>query len=261
MRFRSFDFLGIRLHAMTKHDIVGVVAKAVDQRVRCIIGYHNLHSLYVYYHESKMREFYSSADYIHIDGLSLVLLGRLFGLPFKSEHRTGYLDLMPLLAEEARRSQWRIFYLGSRPGVAEKAARTLRGRYPGLLISTSDGHFDTDRSGNNNQSVLAEIRAYGPDILMVGMGMPRQENWIMENQKDVATHAIFCCGALMDYIAGEVSAPPRWLGPLGVEWLYRLLSEPTRLWRRYLVEPWFILFQMTKQLLRNCHSRTTSRDD
>jgi N-acetylglucosaminyldiphosphoundecaprenol N-acetyl-beta-D-mannosaminyltransferase len=208
-----------------------------------------------------MREFNSSADCTHIDGLSLVLLGRLFGLPLRSDHRTTWLDLLPLLAEEATRRQWRIFYLGSRPGVAEKGARALRARYPGLLISARDGYFDTNRFSKDNQGVLAEIRRYAPDILLVGMGMPRQETWILQNREEIAAHAIFTSGALMDYVAGEVPAPPRWLGPLGLEWLYRLLSEPARLWRRYLVEPWLIFIYMASRYLRKGHPSTKSPHD
>jgi N-acetylglucosaminyldiphosphoundecaprenol N-acetyl-beta-D-mannosaminyltransferase len=250
MKPQSFDLFGIRFQAVTKRDLVGAVAQAVLDRTRCTIADYNLHGLHLCLHDPKMREFYSSTDYNHIDGLSLVLLGRLFGLPLKAEHRTTWLDLLPLLAEEATRRQWRIFFLGSRPGVAEKGARVLRTRYPGLLISARDGYFDTDRFGKDNQGVLAEIRDYAPDILLVGMGMPRQEIWIHQNREDIAAHAIFTSGALMDYVAGEIPAPPRWLGPLGLEWLYRLFSEPARLWRRYLIEPWILLMYMANHYLR-----------
>jgi N-acetylglucosaminyldiphosphoundecaprenol N-acetyl-beta-D-mannosaminyltransferase len=252
MKIPSFDLLGIRLHAMSRHDLVDVAARAVrDRATHTLIGNHNLHSLYLWCHEPKMREFYSLADYVNIDGMSLVFLGRLFGLPLKSEHRTNYIDLLPPFIEEAVRSQWRVFYLGSRPGVAEAAARTLRTRYPGLQIATRDGHFETDQFGAENQTVLAEVRDYAPDILMVGMGMPRQEIWITENLKDIGAHAVFCCGGLMDLVAGEIPTAPRWLGPFGLEWLYRLLSEPARLWRRYLIEPWVILICVIKEYLRS----------
>jgi UDP-N-acetyl-D-mannosaminuronic acid transferase (WecB/TagA/CpsF family) len=79
---------------------------------------------------------------------------------------------------------------------------------------------------------------------MVGMGMPLQEKWITENLDHIAAQTIFCAGALMDYVAGEVPTCPRWLAGIGFEWLYRLLIEPARLWHRYLVEPWFILGQL-----------------
>ena len=139
METSSFDLLGIRIHALSKRELVDCVSQAVDGRKRHIIGNHNLHSLYMWFHEPRMREFYSLTDYTHIDGMSLVLLGRMLGLPIKREHRTGYMDFLPLLTEEAVKHEWRIFYLGSRPEVAEKAARMLRNRYTGLQIAPITG--------------------------------------------------------------------------------------------------------------------------
>ena len=253
MRIPAFDLLGVHLDAMTKQDLVNTVVQAVDARTQCIIGNHNLHSLYLWGNEPKIRKFYSLADYIQIDGMPLVWLGRFFGLPFKPKHRTTNLDLLPLLANEAVSRQWRMFYLGSRPGVAEKAARKLRIQYPGFQIATHDGYFNTAQSEKENQSVLAQIRDYAPDVLMVGMGMPRQEIWIEENLKDIVATTIFCCGGLMDLVAGEIPTPPRWLGSVGLEWLFRLFSQPVRTWRRYLLEPWLIVFRIIKHYLRYGH--------
>ncbi|MGO8791726.1 MAG: WecB/TagA/CpsF family glycosyltransferase [Terriglobia bacterium] len=256
METTSFDLLGIRIHAMSKRELVDAVDQAVDSRARRIIGNHNLHSLYMWFQEPRMREFYSLADYTHVDGMSLVLLGRLLGLPLKREHRTGYMDFLPVLAEEAVKHEWRIYYLGSKPDVAEKAAQALRKQYAGLQILTHHGHFNVEKTGPENQAVLAEIKAYAPDVLMVGMGMPRQEVWVLENRKDIAASAVFCCGALMDYVAGEIPTPPRWIGRLGFEWLYRLLSEPARLWQRYLLEPWSVIGGLTRLYLGSAHSRS-----
>jgi len=255
MTIHQFHFLGIRLHAMTKQDLVSAVVQALEARRQYIIGNHNLHSLYLWDYEPKIREFYSLADYIHIDGMPLVWLGRLFGHPFKSEHRTGYMELLPLLAEEAARRQWKMFYLGSRAAVAEKAVLALRTQYPGLQITARDGYFETVRYGKENQSVLAEIHDYAPDILLVGMGMPRQEIWIQENLEDIDANAIFCCGALMERVAGELATAPQWLGPIGLEWIFRFCSDPVRTWRRYLVEPWFILFRLMKYYFRSAEPR------
>ena len=255
MRVPFLDLLGIRIQALSKRDLVEAVSSAVPGAAPSIIGNHNLHSLYLWLHESRMREFYTQADYIHIDGMSIVLLGRLLGLPLRREHRTGYMDFLPILANEAVRRDWRIFYLGSKPGVAEKAARILRDQYPGLQIFTHHGHFEVKQNGPENQSVLAEIRAYAPHILMVGMGMPRQEAWVIENRKDIASRAVFCCGALLDYVAGEIPTPPRWIGLLGFEWLYRLLSEPERLWQRYLLEPWSVISRLGQMYLSSAHAR------
>ena len=241
-----FSLLDLRLNMFSADDISRLVSGAVHNCQHSVIANHNLHSVYMWYHEPRMREFYEVADYIHIDGMSLVLLGNALGVPLRREHRATFVDLFPLLADLAVENGWRVFYLGSKPGVAERAAAALRKQYPGLQIQTHHGHFNTDRAGKENQKILAQINAYAPQILFVGMGMPRQEIWILENQKTLKANAIFPAGALMDYLAGEISTPPRWLGSLCLEWLYRLVSEPKRLWRRYLVEPWFVLAQALK---------------
>jgi N-acetylglucosaminyldiphosphoundecaprenol N-acetyl-beta-D-mannosaminyltransferase len=159
-------------------------------------------------------------------------------------------EFLPLLAAEAANKQgWRIYYLGSEPGVVEKGAACLRERHPGLQLRTHHGYFDTH--GAENEAVLSDIRAYAPDVLMVGLGMPRQDIWVNENLDHIAARTIFsCCGCTMDYIAGRTPSCPRWLANNGFEWLYRLLAEPTRLWRRYLVEPWFVLIQLGSAYFR-----------
>lgn len=247
---RSFWILGLRVNAFSNHDFVNLVSSAVKARERFIIASHNLHSLYLCHRVSRMVHFYSIADYVLIDGMSLILLGRVFGIPLEREHRAAFLDFMPLLLPEAVKKRWRVYYLGSRPGVAERAAAQLRKEHPGLEIRTHHGYFNAEKSGKENQNVVAEIAAYAPHILFVGMGMPRQEIWILENRNDIRANVIFPCGASADYVAGEIPTAPRWTARLYLEWLYRLMSEPTRLWRRYLVEPWFILGQVPKHFLK-----------
>lgn len=149
---------------------------------------------------------------------------------------TGYEPLM----EEAANKSWRIFYLGSKPGVAEQGAVILRRKFPGLKIACSHGYFDTSEESEENLTVIKAINDYKPHVLMVGMGMPRQEHWISQNLERIQPNAILTSGACLDYVAGAIPTPPRWMGRMGLEWLYRLLTEPTRLWRRYLLEPWFL---------------------
>jgi len=249
------SLLDLRVNKLSSRGIVRLVTNTLQDRKRTVIANHNMKSMYLWYHEPKMREFYALADYTHIDGMSLVLLGKLLGVPFNREDRATSVDFFPLLAEQAVERGWRLFYLGSRPGVADKGAARLRKQYPGLQIQTHHGHFDPAKDSDENRKVLAEINAYAPDILFVGMGMPRQEIWILENHEDLHANAVFPTGALMDYVAGEIATPPRWLASLYMEWLYRLVSEPTRLWRRYLLEPWFVF----GQVLRHCF-KFKSRD-
>lgn len=236
----SFNILGVTLHAVAIAQLNVLLKLAITGKQRCIIAHHNLHSVYLYHHDSKMRAFYAKADCTHVDGMALVSLGRVLGIPLKREHRTTYADWIDPLMSEAARQEWRVFYLGSQPGVAERGARVLQQKFPSLQISTAHGYFNTDSDSQENQAILAAINAYQPHILMVGMSMPRQEHWILDNLEKIQANAILPCGACIDYVAGVVPTPPRWSGRWGLEWLFRLIAEPQRLWRRYLVEPWFL---------------------
>ena len=173
--------------------------------------------------------------------MPIVALARLYGYALNREHRVTYADWVGPLMSEAADNQWRVFYVGSKPYVAEVGAEILRERFPGLQLRTMHGYFDTTRGRGQNEEVLAAIAEYKPNILMVGMGMPRQELWIQENFESLNADVILPSGAAIDYIAGAVPTPPRWAGRLGLEWAFRLAAEPKRLWQRYLVEPWSIV--------------------
>jgi N-acetylglucosaminyldiphosphoundecaprenol N-acetyl-beta-D-mannosaminyltransferase len=233
--------LGITVNPLSIPQLNALIAEAITRKQRWIIAHHNLHSIYTYHHDAKMRTFYAKADYIHIDGMALVFLGRLLGLSLKREERVTYVDWTPPLMTAAAQRGWRIFYLGSKPGVAEQAAKRLQEKFPGLQIATAHGYFDARPDSEENQAILAQINAYQAHVLMVGMSMPRQENWILDNLEQLSTNAILPSGAAIDYVAGALPTPPRWAGRWGLEWLFRLLAEPKRLWRRYLVEPLFLV--------------------
>lgn len=241
------SLLGLPVNSLNKDDLVNLVSEAIATQRRYIIGNHNLHSVYVSQRESRMRDFYHRADFVHVDGMSLVLIGRMLGLPLERKHRTGYMDLLPSLFERASEKCWKVFYLGSKPGVAARAAAILEKKYPNLQMRVRHGYFNI-ADPEQNSLVLSEIAAFEPNLLLIGMGMPRQEIWILDNLASIRANAVFCCGALMDYVAGEIPTPPRWLGQIGLEWLYRLVAEPQRLWKRYLVEPWSVAVVLAREI-------------
>jgi N-acetylglucosaminyldiphosphoundecaprenol N-acetyl-beta-D-mannosaminyltransferase len=251
MKSKWYELLGVKVNLLSMTQLNYLIAEAVKLNTKWIIANHNLNSLYIYHHNPEMRAFYSSADYIHIDGMALVLLGKFFGIPGERKHRVTYADWIWSLMEKAARENWRVLYLGAKPGVAIKGAKILRDKYPGLEIETIHGYFNTSASSAENQSVLDKINHYQPQVLMIGMGMPRQEQWILENIARIKTNAILPSGACIDYVAGEIATPPRWMGKVGLEWFYRLLAEPRRLWKRYLLEPWFIAGLFFKQYLKS----------
>jgi N-acetylglucosaminyldiphosphoundecaprenol N-acetyl-beta-D-mannosaminyltransferase len=184
-----------------------------------------------------------------------VALGRLYGYPLQRKQRVTHADWMGPLMELAAGRGWRVFNLGSPREVAERGAAQLRKRYPALQIEVSDGYFDARRGSDENEALVARINAYRPDLLMVGMGMPRQEFWTQENFARLKAHVILSSnGAAFEYVAGAVPTPPRWAGRMGLEWIFRLVHEPRRLFTRYLIEPWYILLLLLQDYPRNRHS-------
>ena len=108
-------------------------------------------------------------------------------------------------------------------------------------IEVSDGFFDARRDSEENEALIERINTYRPDLLMVGMGMPRQEFWT-QNFARLKAHVILSSnGAAFEYVAGAVPTPPRWAGRIGLEWVFRLVNEPRRLFARYLIKPWCML--------------------
>ncbi|MGH9644242.1 MAG: WecB/TagA/CpsF family glycosyltransferase [Terriglobales bacterium] len=247
MTTTAMQVCGVRIDALDMGQLTDLVEDVIRQSDKRIFGNHNLHSLYLCSRDERMREFYRRADYVHADGMSLIALARLSGVPLNRRHRVTYADWTDVLIRRAHAEGWRVFYLGAKPGVAARGAAILRSRLPGLNIETAHGYIDTAPESEENRQVVAAIRRYRPNLLLVGMGMPRQEHWVLENLQHLDANAILLCGAAMDYIAGVVPTPPRWAGRIGLEWLFRLYREPRRLWRRYLVEPWLMLWMLFRR--------------
>lgn len=174
----QYDMLGVRVDGLTTDTLYQAMAEAIDSDARTVIGNHNLHSVYLYHRDAKMRRFYGRARYVFIDGMPLVWAGRALGYPLRREHRMTSIDwLRPMLPEAVARG-WRVLFLGSRPGVADRAAAMLRAEFPGLQIEGRHGYFDPRPGSESGEAVLEELQRYRPDILCLGMGMPRQEHWI-----------------------------------------------------------------------------------
>jgi N-acetylglucosaminyldiphosphoundecaprenol N-acetyl-beta-D-mannosaminyltransferase len=110
-----------------------------------------------------------------------------------------------------------------------------------VVLRVHHGYFDIAPHATQNRALLAQITAFEPDIIFVGMGMPRQEQWILANRAQLKRGVMFSIGAAFDYEAGVQIPAPRWMAPLGLEWIFRLATQPRRLARRYLLEPWFLI--------------------
>lgn len=196
----------------------------------------NAHTLNLAWENPRYRDILNSADLVLNDGVGLNWAARLFGDPFP-ENLVGT-DFIPRLMGEFQEKGYSFYFLGSPPGVAEKAAHNLRGRFPRLrILGAHHGYFAPEEE----KQVISEINRLNPDILLVGLGNPFQEEWIHRNFKSLNVKVSIGVGAFFDYMSGRVRRAPRWMLNNGMEWVFRLLVEPKRLWRRYLVgNPKFI---------------------
>ncbi len=236
---QRIPLLGGEVDIVTPAQVLAFIAAAVEERRKAVVANHNLHSLVTMRSSRSMRRLYRMADLIEADSTPLIWWGRLLGHPIGARHRCTYLDWREAFWRLASERGWRVFYLGGAPGVAAQGAERIRRRWPDASITVRDGYFDV--SGSDNASVLKTIRGAEPQVLLVGMGMPRQEAWIHANLEALPACVVLPVGAAFDYEAGAVRAAPRWMGRVGLEWLFRLLTEPGRLAHRYLVEPWALL--------------------
>lgn len=205
-----------------------------------VIANHNSHSLFLLARTPALRAFFDDADLVQIDSRPMILWGRLMGLPVGREHRSTYLDWRDAFWATVRDRGWRVFHVGGARGVGERAAAAIRKAWPGVNLAEHCGYFDVDPMSAQSIALRRDIAAFDPDIILVGMGMPRQEQWIAANRPLIGRGVFFPVGAAFDYEAGVQAAAPRWTGKVGLEWLFRLLSQPRRLAFRYLVEPWFL---------------------
>jgi len=232
--------LGGEVDPLTPAEMLAATERFIVGGGTAVIANHNAHSLFLLPRAPALRAFFDEAELVQIDSRPMILWGRLIGLPLRPEHRSTYLDWREDFWATAATKGWRVFHVGGAPGVGERAAGAIRERWPAVDLAVHHGFFDIDPASADSRALREAIAAFDPDIILVGMGMPRQEQWIAANRSLIGRGVFFPIGAAFDYEAGVQTAAPRWTGRLGLEWLFRLLSQPRRLAFRYLVEPWFL---------------------
>ena len=196
--------------------------------------------------DTEFREVYRHADLVLADGVPLLWAASFLGTPLK-EKISGS-DLFPKLCEAAAQKGWRLFFMGGREGAADKAAEVLTQRYPGLnVVGTYCPPFGFEKDDAENKKILGLIRAVKPDILFVGLGAPKQEKWIYRHKDQYQVPVSIGIGVSLEFAAGMVKRAPVWMQKAGLEWFWRLMMEPGRLWKRYLIDDiqffWLVLKQ------------------
>jgi N-acetylglucosaminyldiphosphoundecaprenol N-acetyl-beta-D-mannosaminyltransferase len=240
--------LGVGVDPITVAELHAEIARLLRSGRLGLVLNVNAHCLNLCYRDRALRDSLNGADVVFCDGVGVMLAARILGGRIPA--RITYAAWIWQLADFAAAEGFSLYFLGARPGVAQEAARRLRERYPGLrIVGVRHGYFDHSAGSAENEAVLEEINAAAPDILLVGLGMPLQERWLTENRQRLDAGVALSCGAVFDYTSRRVSRGPRLLTEGGFEWLARLLREPRRLWRRYLLGNPLFLLRVVRQLL------------
>jgi N-acetylglucosaminyldiphosphoundecaprenol N-acetyl-beta-D-mannosaminyltransferase len=232
----TVDLFGINLHPCRLDEAVDELCRWIGapdfERCRYVVT-PNVNHAVLHQHHDEFARAYSTADLVLADGAPLVVLSRLLGRALPE--RVAGSDLVPKLFERAHSERpISAFLLGARAEVSERAARMAEIRWPGVKIVGRDSPpigFEDIRSENSR--ILAKIAAASPDVLIVGLGAPKQELWVHRHRDEIRAKVALCVGATIDFIAGEKRRAPIWMRRSGLEWMHRMASEPRRLGGRY----------------------------
>ena len=217
----TVNILGVHVNKYTMQEAVEKASSLMETEKLSMIFTPNSEIILYASNNPEFAEMLNKGDMIIPDGIGVVYGAKILRNPIK-ERVAGYdlvCNLLPVMAEKGQS----VYLLGAKPGVAEKAAETLLAKHPGLVIAgTHDGYF------KDNEEVIADINKCAPDFLMVCLGFPKQENWIYNNREKLNAKLAIGAGGCLDVFAGTVQRAPEFYCKHGIEWLYRLVKQPTR---------------------------------
>lgn len=230
----SYRVLGIRFNALQIPDVVARMEDWIAERKRAhYIAVSNVHVLMEARHDNSFRKVLDGADLCVPDGMPLVWVGRWRGHPLK--HRVYGPDLLLNFCKETQAKAYRHFFYGGAAGVPEALAAKLREQFRNLEIAGTYSPPFRELTPEEDAAAVDMINRANADVLWVGLGCPKQEIWMHEHRERLRVPVLVGVGQAFDIHAGRLRQAPRWMREHGLEWLFRLAAEPSRLWRRYLV--------------------------
>ncbi|MDI6784303.1 MAG: WecB/TagA/CpsF family glycosyltransferase, partial [bacterium] len=220
----------LNIDKITPQGVLQKLEEFIATREPHQLAYLNAHCVNRTFTDDEYRRIILDSALVYADGMALVWVSHLTNDPLPERVNAG--DFLPDLCRLCEQKQYKLYFLGSEPGVAVAAADQLKKQFPTLqIVGTQHGYF----TEAEEQSIISEIINSKPDILLVGFGVPQQEKWLAKNLQKLNVPVAWGVGALLEYYALKTPRAPRWMRQSGLEWLYRLYLEPRRMWRRYLV--------------------------
>ena len=202
--------------------------------------------------DAELRRIINACALVNVDGMPVVWASRLLGKPLKE--RVAGVDLFEALMRRSSERGWRVFLLGARSEVVAAVADSFQRRYPALVIAGwRDGYWQ----GEEQEAQVAEqVRASGADLLFVAIGSPKKEQFLGRWQASMRIPFAMGVGGSFDVAIGRLKRAPRWMQRAGLEWLYRFLQEPRRMFRRYFIEDMAFVWLLLKEMAQTRKHRT-----
>lgn len=233
--------LGVDVSVVDMRQLLAVLDNAVQEQRVLTVSFVNPNYLMRAREDSVLRQRMNAFDVMLADGWGIVAAARVLGA--RLPERLSNDDIGPGVFGLSEQRRWRTFLFGSAPGVAERAAGTLRREFPQLpVVGTMHGWWDAQRGhpgwfdDADNDAIIEAINTARSDVLWVGLPTPLQQQWVADNAHRLNVRIIITGGSYLDHIAERLRWYPRWVDTLRVGWLYRLSRDPRRLWRRYSLE-------------------------
>lgn len=244
----AVSILGVEISALTLSKLLDLIESAIEQDKKMVIGNVNIFAMNLAYEDAEFRKTLNDFDVVFCDGFGVKLGASVLGLTIPERYTPP--DFLNNIIEILIRQERGIFLLGAKPGIPEKAQANLQNTYPELRITGfHHGYFNKTPGNLENTEVIQAINNSHPAVVLVAFGMPLQEKWISENLEQLGPCVLLPVGALFDTLSGEVRRGPKILTDHGFEWLARLVIEPRRLWKRYLIGNPLFFLRVVKQRL------------
>jgi len=239
------NILGCGVDLVSMDQAVAIIEKMVESGQPHQVITLNAEIIYQALQDDELQDLINQADLVTPDGIGVVWAAARLG--YQPAGRVTGIDLLEKLGARAAQLGWKVYLLGSAPGVAEQAGRNLQERYPGLQVAGSHhGYFKPEEV----DSILTEIKRLAPDLLCVALGAPGQEIWINHYMDQLGVPVCIGVGGSLDVIGGFKERAPRIFIKLNLEWFYRLVAEPSR-FKRQMVLPRFAAQVMRQKYLRS----------
>ena len=237
---QKVNILGVQISSITNDDLLAAFTSNILHKEKKQVCITPVNSVLAAVKSEQVKTIYNNVDYVLCDGMPIKWASSFLNTPIL-ERITG-LDLLPNLVDLCAKNDFSIFLLGASPGVGDKLKDIILNQYPqAKIVGVYVPPFMTTFTADENNNMISAVNAASPDVLLVSLTAPKQDIWIANNKDALNATLLVGIGGAFEVMAGLAKRAPKWVQKAGLEWLYRFIQEPKRLFRRYFIEaPLFI---------------------